>query len=422
MRKLALAFGIAALTLPSHASETGDAIIAAAYDGRLAAVRADFAAACEDGEPEACFGAGLGELVFAFESLSQALYRHGAVVPGNTAAALIFGLGADLPGQPTPTNPQPEPLTYDRLRTVLDSAITSLDTARGYFERGGEAGDYVVLLDPLRVRLDIDGDGTVGEDETFAPFAAELLGPQSELTAKQKSKGMSVPEGEGIGFDRADALWFAGYTQVTAAPLDWLLAHDFSEFFDAYLHRIFPRAGLPMQDYASGGVLFLDGDSDAGIADLIAALHTLRFPVADSARLAGVLDRLKAIPALSRQNWDAILAETDDQRELVPSPSQTSLIPDQPVTDEVVAAWMDTLDTLDEILAGDLLLPHWRFQQGFDLAAYFNTATETDLVMILTGQGALPFLKDGRIADAESFASGNRVFGEAWPNFALWFN
>ena len=42
--------------------------------------------------------------------------------------------------------------------------------------------------------------------------------------------------------------------------------------------------------------------------------------------------------------------------------------------------------------------------------------------MLFAGQDALPYLKDGPIADAESFAAANRVFGDNWPGFALWFN
>ena len=45
------------------------------------------------------------------------------------------------------------------------------------------------------------------------------------------------------------------------------------------------------------------------------------------------------------------------------------------------------------------ILPHWRFKQGFDLKRYFDTATETDLVMIVTGLGAVPFLAGGPVAD-----------------------
>ena len=426
MNKTWIALGLSLLAAPAaFGSETGDAIVSAAYDGQLSASRADFATECEAGDSEACFGAGLGELVYGYETLAQAMYRHGATVPGNTAAALIFGFDTGDSRQPQPANPNPEPLTYDQLRTILDATVASLDKARAHFEKAGETGDYVVLLDPLRLRFDIDGDGTVGEAETMSGLALEVLAISTRLddfdAPKVKNKSGEVPD-TSVGFDRADALWFAGYTQVVASPLDWLLAHDFSGFYNAYFHRIFPNAGLPMQDHTTGGVLFLDGDSDAGFADMIAAVHTLRFPVTDADRLAGVLDRLTSITALSRRNWAAILAETDDVRELVPSPSQTSIMPGEPVTQEIVDAWLATLDALDQITAGDLLLPHWRFSQGFNLKTYFETATETDIVMLLTGQGALPYLADGPIADAESFAALNRVMGEDWPLFALWFN
>lgn len=69
-----------------------------------------------------------------------------------------------------------------------------------------------------------------------------------------------------------------------------------------------------------------------------------------------------------------------------------------------------------------MLVPHWRFTQGFDLKAFFETSERTDLVLLLTGQGALPYLKDGPIADAESFAEANRVFGNDLFNYSLWFN
>ena len=92
------------------------------------------------------------------------------------------------------------------------------------------------------------------------------------------------------------------------------------------------------------------------------------------------------------------------------------------VTDETVAAWRETLDVVDSIIDGELLIPHWRFKQGFDLAAFFANSERTDLVMLLTGQGALAYLADGPIADADSFALANTVFGENIFNYAAWFN
>ena len=423
-----IAVAMAALMLPgvAMAGEAGDALARHLYAGTAADGLAEAHDACYMLDSEACFADGMLQMVLAYEGLAQDLYRYGATTPGTPAAAMLLGVGASL--EAAPANPNPEKLTYAALRAVFTNFLADIDQARIRYEAADLVTDYVIKIDPLKVRIDFDGDGEAGESETLGA----LLGDVSEFTnipapdgpppGKSKTKAQEATVDTTIGFDAADAIWFAGYMQVTAAPIDLLLAHDFSEFFNAYLHRVFPKSGLPMQDFSRGGTLFMDPESDTGIADIIAAIHTLDFPVVDKARLAGVLERLKAITALSRKNWELILAETDDDRELVPSPSQTSLVPDTPVTQETVDAWMATLDTVDQVLAGELLVPHWRFKQGFDLKAYFETATETDLVMLIAGQGALPYLRDGPIADAQSFAEANRVFGTDWLNYAFWFN
>ncbi len=426
MKRLAgLAMAALLLSGSAQAGEAGDALIGHLYAGTAAEGLADAGKACDAPDQEGCFALGMLKFVTAYEGLAQDLYRYGATTPGTTAAAMLFGLNMGVDS--IPANPNPEPLTYSGLRTVLSDFVDDLDRARTAFELAGGEGDYVITIDPFKVRIDFNGDGKVDEGETLGALIgsvgefADIPAPDSPPAGKTKGGTLAAAETT-IGFDRADAIWFAGYSQVVAAPVDLLLAHDFSDFFNAYLHRVFPKSGLPMQDYSRGGMLFMDPDSDTGIADIIAAVHTLNFPVTDVERLAGVLERLKSITALSRRNWEATLAETDDNRELVPSPSQTSLVPGTPVTQEVVDAWMATLDTVDEVLDGKLLVPHWRFKQGFDLKAYFETATRTDLVMLFTGSGALPYLKDGPIADAASFAEANRVFGTKWLNYAFWFN
>ena len=428
--RVLIAVAAATLILPgaAMASDVGDELAQRLYDGTLAEAREGAINRCVEDNPDACFAAGLTELIGGIEGLSRALYRHGATSPGTPAAAMLLGMGLDGGSMPAPANPDPEPLSYEQFRTILGDFVAAADSARGYFEMGGSGG-YVISIDPLQVRVDLDGDGTAAAEETLGSVLgmvgefADIPAPDGPPPGKSKTKDdQPVAVDSSIGFDSADAVWFAGYTQVIAAPVDLLLAHDFSEFFNAYMHRVFPEAGLPMQDYSTGSTLFMDPDSDAFIADIVAAIHTADFPVTDSERLAGVLARLKSITALSRKNWELILAETDDDRELVPSPRQTSLVPETPVTEETVAAWMATLATVDRILAGELLVPHWRFKQGFDLKAYFETATETDIVMLLAGQGALPFIKAGLIADADSFAEANRVFGTDWLNYAFWFN
>ncbi|HEV7345807.1 MAG TPA: hypothetical protein VGN60_09290 [Devosia sp.] len=427
MRGLTAA-AMAALMLPGSAigSEIGDTLAQRLYDGTLSEVRAEAIALCPE-HADACFAAGLTDLIGGVEALSQAFYRHGGTAPGTPAAAMLLGIDSGTTAMPL--NPDPEPLSYEQLRTILGDFVTAMDAAKGYFEQG-DGSEFVIAIEPLRVRIDLDGNGVAEAEETLAAVVgavgefANIPSPDAPpVSDKTRSKRAEAAAPDlSIGFDNADSIWFAGYTQVVAAPVDLLLAHDFSEFFDAYLHRVFPVAGLLMQNYSRGSRLMMDPESDAFIADIIAAIHTIDFPVTDAERLAGVLERLKAITALSRQNWELILAESDDDRELVPSPRQTSLLPETPVTEQTVAAWLATLDTMDQIFAGELLVPHWRFEQGFDLSAYFATASETDLVMLIAGQGALPYLRPGPIADARSFAEANEAFGTDWLRYAFWFN
>ena len=406
MSRPLMAAAIALLAVPALAGEGGDVARTHLYAGTIDAGVEALRPFDERSDQEGRFGIGLIRFVSAVEHFAQGLYRHGFASPD------VGPIGPAM-AMPVPVNPNPEPLTYDKLRTLFGTLVSDLDSAKLALLAAGEAGDYVVPVDIMKIRIDVDGDGASGDNESVGGVLVGMFGAEMG----------SAPPDTTIGFDRADAIWLAGYSQVIAAQADFLLAHDFHELVDASFHRLFPRAGLPMQNYTrSTSTLMLDPESDNAIADALAAIHTLNFPVVEPQRLKGVLARLHEIIALSRRNWEAILSETDDNRELVPSPRQTPLMQDAPVTAETVAAWRATLDTTEQILNGELLIPHWRFQKGFDLKAYFENATRTDLVMLITGHDALPFLKDGPVASADSFAEANRVFGDALWGYAFWFN
>jgi uncharacterized MnhB-related membrane protein len=419
---------VVAGTTSVAAGEGGDILISTLQSGDIGAGLESLQPLVGAGDTEASFAAGVLTLVDGIETFAQAMYRHGLTAPNVGMAGALLGVPVT---PPVTANPEPQPLDYEGLRAILEELTNAMDNGRDLLAAAGESGDYVVPVDIMTIRLDLDGDGTADDSETVAAILAGQLGvdPSDIFESapgdrKTQSKGEDVMDaGFVIGFDRADAFWLAGYSQVVAAQAEFLLAHDFEDMFDATFHRLFPQADLPMQDYSRGRSLGLfDPESDSAIADAIAFIHTFNFPVDDADRLRGVHARLKSIVAFSRQNWEAILAETDDEHELVPSPTQTSPVPDVAVTQAVVDAWMETLDSVEAILDGELLVPHWRFAQGFDLKAYFETATRTDAVMIFTGYGALPFLRDGPVADAQAFRQGLEVFGDDFPGFAFWFN
>lgn len=404
MRRILGLIALLCLSAPAVAGEAGDITRQSLYGGTLEAGLEKLAPLAPT-DPEARFGTGVIRFVLAIEHLEQALYRHGFASPDAGPLA-----GAPI-ASPIPVNPSPEPLDYEKVRGFMGAFVADLDVARADLLAAADAGDFKLPLQPLQIRLDFDHDGNRTDAESIAGILVRGFGMPPE-----------TPTDAVIGFDRADAVWLAGYTQVMASWVDFMLAHDFRQLVDTTFHRIFPRAGLPMADYmTSTGTLMLDPQSDNAIADALALIHNLNWPVTDPQRLAHVRERLKEVVALSRRDWELILAETDDDHELVPSPRQTPMIP-ATVNDDTVAAWHETLDTADAILDGKLLVPHWRFQKGIDLKAYFETARRTDFVMLITGYDALPFLADGPIASPESFSAANSIFGDQLWGYAFWFN
>lgn len=414
---LCAVLSVPVLSCPGLADEAGDLARKHLYEGTIGQGLTELRPFYERQDLEGRFGVGLLSFVQGIEHFAQGLYRHGFASPD--AGPMM---GAPL-AMPVPVNPAPAPLDYDKFRAILQLLVDDMDAARDALQTAGETGDYVVPVEMLKVRIDLDGDGKGSETESIGNVLNAMFGAATVPGPTDPAAPAPTPPDTTIGFDRADAIWLAGYSQILAAQADFLLAHDFRALFDTSFHRLFPRAGLPMQDYTRAtGSLMLDPESDNAIADALAAIHQLNWPVTDADRLKRVLARFKAITGLSRRNWEAILAETDDNRELLPSPTQTGITPDARISDAQVKAWMATLDTADLILDGKLLIPHWRFLRGFDLKAYFENARRTDLVMLITGYDALPFLKDGPVASAESFAEANNVFGDALIGYAFWFN
>lgn len=395
---------------------TADVLRDHLYTGRLAEGLVAMEALADD-DAEAAFGVGVLTLFSGIENLVQPLYAHGFNPERGVAVSPFFGtMGA--PGEER----EPEPLTYDALRGYLEAFSADLDAALPLLLAAAD-GDFSVEIDVTQIRIDIDGDGQASEAESVGAFLAMAAGAGQRL---DMGSGMAPELGlpaTTFAFDGSDAIWLAGYSQVLATQSDFLLAHDFENFFNAALHRLFPGAGLPMETYPNAGQLFMDRESDALLADAIAMIHTINWPIIDRDRLLGARDRVLSVFDLSRRNWDSILAETDDHLEFIPSPYQTPLAPQMTVTKEMVEAWRETLDVSEAIVRGELLLPHWRYADlGFDLAAWFEGAERTDAVLLFTGLDALPYLKEGEIADAESFAAANGVFGGSIWNYAAWFN
>ncbi|MBL8592427.1 MAG: hypothetical protein JNK01_07050 [Devosia sp.] len=418
MLRLTTAMLAAALVVPAVAGEGADIALRHLYAGTASAGISELASGTD---AESRFGMGLLQFVQGIERFGQGLYRHGFTVPESAWWPLRNPLLV-----PVPTNPTPEPLDYEKLRGILDDLSSDLDEAQKTLIEAGVAGDYVIPVDVMKVRVDIDGDGRSGEGENVGVMLGMALG----ITRIPGAAASSDPDAEPslvIGLDRADAIWLAGYSNVIALEADFLLAHDFHTLLDTALPHFFPKAGLEMSGHIEplrprGQYDYISPDDMLMIVDMVAAFHAMNWQVVDRDRLKNVYTRLKSITSLSRQNWQAILSETDNNQELLPNPHQRSVLGGRGITDAQIKAWLATLDTVDKVFDGKLLIPHWRFARGLDLRSYFETAGHTDPVLMFTGQDALPYLRDGPIASDASFRELWTAFGQQWLGYAFWFN
>lgn len=382
------------------------------YAGTLVAGETVFAAKVDSdhGDREARFGLGLVRFAHAVERFGRSLYRYGLTPPKTMSVPLLRF--------PVPANPTPEPITYQAFRDILKVFDDDLASAEAALQKVGD-DDVAIVVDLARVRFDFRGDGRAAQDESLG----YILG---RLAQQPGARTVASDAPLEVRFDTGDAAWLAAYSHALMALCDFLLAHDFHATYDAVFHRFFPRSQAPL---AGALAQPLPSDSmgnmlpDAEIAaDAIGLVHTINWPVTDAIRMRAARQHLKSVLAASRHSWSLIVAEADDDREWLPNPRQTSVAIGMRVRQQQIDAWMTALDEVDANLDGRVLVPHWRFRRGIDLKAFFEQPETFDLVMLLTGAGAVAYLRDGPITSSERWRKIMEAFEDNFFAYALWFN
>ena len=403
---------IVALQAASARGQTPDDVLRRhAYAGTLARGEAELASLAGQGS-DARFALGAAQFTRAVERLGQAFYRHGLEAP-RTMLIPILRL-------PVPSNPKPQPLSYDSFRSLLAQFADDLRRADATLAQIGPE-DVRLTVDLTRVRLDFDGDGIGGEHESLL---AVLAGIDPRGGANRSRQADVQQPGFPVTFDRGDVAWMRGYANLLAAIAEFWLAHDFEPMFEQTFHLFFPRAGLPYAAVLNeargkaGQMIFTDADM---IADAIAFVHLLNWPVREPARLAAALSHLRTVPALSRESWRHILAEGDDDNEWIPNPRQTNRFP-LPVDQGRVDAWLSAMAQFEEVLDGRKLVPHWRFDKGVNLRRALTAHKTFDLVLWVTGTGLAPFLEDGPVLTSNEWNEITALLEGNFFGYAVWFN
>jgi hypothetical protein len=431
-------------------------------EGRLvdAAGLAEGRIAAAPDDAEAGFALGLAQFLSAVEGLGQGLYRYGLASTYGNPAAQALGGGVPFLRIPIPANPSPEPVTYDGLRAVLGGFVRDLAVAEKTLAAVPASAFELPLRVPL-VRLDFDGNGTGGPEESVAALflavsGVDLVSPEWAAWAGAAEEGRLPP----FGLDESEVPWLQGYSHLLSALGEFLLAHDWETAFQSTFHAAFPAGDLASSGLAAEDRRVIDGlgpepprvewgeegydewasgpggeahrawssqrglSEWAGIADLIAFVHLMRWPVVEPDRMGAAREHLLSMVALSRENWRRILAETDDSREWVPGPQQTVLFDGMRITDETVAGWHMFLDEFEAVLDGQRLIPHWRIAdgRGINMRRMFEEPMAFDPWLIAQGSAILPFLEDGETVSPETVFTIFMLTDGGLLRYFLWFN
>ena len=159
------------------------------------------------------------------------------------------------------------------------------------------------------------------------------------------------------------------------------------------------------------------------VMDLIAGFHLLSFDVATPSLIDEARQHLIRVTELNRQTWALARAETDDDREWLPNAKQTPPFGARPVSNDVVDAWIATLDTVRDVLTGNKLVRHPRFHRGVNLARFLKETRRMDVILIGTGHALSPYLETGKpTVDADTFRALTQPLGRDVAQYAVWFN
>jgi hypothetical protein len=394
-------------------------------EGRLAEGEAALAQSVEanPGDVGARYSLGIIQFVRGVETLVQSLHRHG-LKPDPWGQMPMLRL-------PVPANLDPQPISYDQYRAILQTFAD--DLAKAEATLAGVDDPFVKV--PVRfgmIRMDFDGNGTADENETLWRIYETLNAAAVGNWDDGEDAGVELEDGADdaqeppaqaqrafvIAFDAADVNWMRGYCHLLLAINEFYLAHDSREMFERTAHLFFPKVESPFESMPAMEEEFMEP-----IADMIAMVHLVNWEVTEPQRMERALTHLQAVIEQSRLSWQAILVETDDDREWVPSPNQTSVLPGVAVTEEMVQGWQDFLTEAEAILAGRTLVPHWRFaDRGFNLRRVFTEPRKFDLVLWVQGSSAQPYVEDGPVTRPEFWMRMQNLFRGEFIGFAIWFN
>lgn len=371
---------------------------------------------------QARFGLGVLQFLKSIEGLAQDHYRYGLM---NHRIREIPMLRLSVP-----LNENPEQISYQKAREALQDFVDDLEAAEKTLAQV-DTSNVKLPVHFGKIRLDLNGDGKTDDSERFWKIYANF------------NRRVNQENGENfvIGFDGGDVHWLRGYCHLLMGMGEFVLAHDWEDQFERTAHLFYPSVKSKYPQLQAEGVGNFNGFHMHSILDLVTLIHTINYEVVAPEKMKATLSHLEGMTEQSHLSWKRIRAEKDDDREWLPNPSQTGVIPGVSVTAEMITTWEETMTEMQAIFKGEKLLPYWRgtgtgidfndvtYSQtvGINLRRVFTEPTRFDLVLWIQGTAATPYLESYEKTskppvDGAVFDRMVRVFQGEFIGFAIWFN
>ena len=423
----------------AHALDIQPLLDAGDFGAAKAELRATLQA--DPGDGDARLALGVTTFLSGIEEFAQTVYAHGL------REDMAGDMGMMLPMQlPVRFNPEPLETSADDVVTMLERMEDAMSEVDTILEPLGDTEAHFDLRIGT-VKMDLNGDGEYTDDEGLWRLFNAVTNPRPRWGGRDAGEPEMPEEAETfvLGLDTADGYWLRGYCNLFGAVADVVLAYDGTELFERTGHLFFHNVDTPYPWLAFPGQS--RGFDAESILDWVAALHLINQPLRDANRMADAHAHLLNVIALSRLNWAAVRAETDNANEWLPAPGQTGVI-GVDINDEQVEAWLAMLDETEKILNGELLIPFWRgagevlFDEdgawredadtievgmthprlGVNVKKVFLEPTRFDLLLWIQGSAAEPFLEEGPRTEGRFWNRMNDAFGRNFPGFAVWIN
>lgn len=362
-------------------------------------------------DDNARFALGLTRFLVSGERMLGDMYLHGGFNTPITAS-MMMDMGR---GQNFAFNPDPQPITHDQWRASVQRWIDDVRIAEATLAEI-KAPDVKIRVPIGMTRMDLNADGKAGEDEHLWQF---FLLVQRRFTPTPEEAGAFE-----IAMDRGDVDWLRGYCNLCMAIGEFILAHDTAEAFDRAGHIIFPKNVTPYE-YLKGPRAVFEPVQDIDVVDVIALVHLIRLRVIDAPRLERVREHLLQTVTLGESMWAAYDAETDDDREWIPSPKQANgAIPNASINAEQRDAWIMGLGEGRALLEGTRLLRFWRGDgtKGVNFRRALTESKDFDLVLWVQGSAAGPFLEQGEFTKPGTWSRLMNAFNGTVFRYGWWLN